>query len=340
MVHSPNDANAPVLLHFAPLTPTFMNENETRIGIIFSPRPGGRRRWKRIIAYVDTLGIDYDYVRADGTADVERVAAMMTRNGYGTVIVAGGDAALNFAINGIMSTVSPLGHHPVLGIFPGGYGNDFARFWGIGTKNYRDTIAQLLQRRTRRIDVGRCVLTSDVSSPEKTGDAGEEQTIYFLNCINIGTAAGIMNLRHKTRAIFGLRTVSYLISALLLLFKRMDYKMEFKTAGETFSHRAMTLCIGSASGYGQTPNAVPYNGLLDISLVTAPKATQIFHGLWLLFTGRFLSHRGLSVWRTRKVTFTRTSRAPLSIDGRYLHLHAATLTADILPDEIDFLILP
>lgn len=81
----------------------------------------------------------------------------------------------------------------------------------------------------------------------------------------------------------------------------MSFNLEFSTGGDHFKRRAMTLCIGSARGYGQTPSAVPYNGQLDVSLVTPPQFTQMLHGLWLLLTGRFLSHKGISVWRSNRI---------------------------------------
>ena len=187
----------------------------------------------------------------------------------------------------------------------------------------------MLENRKRSIDVGRCAIET------KNG----EQTEYFLNCVNVGAAASIMNLKHLTFSVFGLRTVSHFLSAFMLLFSKLTYNLHFTTAGEVVNKRAMTLCIGSARGYGQTPSAVPYNGLLDISLVTTPKFTQLVHGIYLLLTGRFLSHKGISVWRTRKVDFTQLSEAPVSLDGRYVCNHVKHLKVDVLKEAIDFLII-
>ena len=109
-------------------------------------------------------------------------------------------------------------------------------------------------------------------------------------------------------------------------------------SGEQISQRGMTLCVGSAHGYGQTPSAVPYNGMLDVTLVSKPQLVQIFHGLWLLFTGRFLSHRGVSVWRTSHIGIASTGHAMVSIDGRVLHKDIKAVDVSILPEEIEFLI--
>lgn len=86
----------------------------------------------------------------------------------------------------------------------------------------------------------------------------------------------------KTHHIFGSRTLSFLCSFILMIFQRLDYKMHVKINSDVIKRRVMTMCIGNGTGYGQTPNAVPYNGLLDVSVVSHPKTTQLFEGIYLL----------------------------------------------------------
>lgn len=302
-----------------------------RWGLIYCPKEGSRKthkRWKRINRYMTELGIQFDFVQSEGAGSVERLASMLTRSGYLTIIVVGGDAALNDALNGIMKTDSPNGYHPSLGVIPNGFGNDFAHYWGFDEGKYRATIDRLALHRTRKIDVG----TAEIES-----EAGKD-TRYFLNCVNVGTAAAIIRLRRKARSFWGMRMPSYLTSAFLLLFQRMDFKMDFTLNAERFRRRVMTVCVGSARGYGQTPSAVPYNGQLDVSAVSHPQVTQLFHGLWLLFTGRFLTHRNVSVWRTKGISFHSLGKARVSLDGHTLHQAVSRLTVGIRPEEIEFLI--
>ena len=300
-----------------------------KLGIIYTPRPDKKRRMKRLRQSLAEAFPASDYLRAESSEDVERIAAMMVANGYETILVVGGDIALSHAVNALMNAAElPLGRRPLLGVVPTGYFNDFARYWGL--TNMEERLPTLLANgQTRSVDVGRCTIG---------GDAG--QTFYFLNCVNLGLAAQIANLRHKTTRLFLYPTVSYFASALLLIFKRINFPLSFHLQGEEYSGNATTLCIGSALGYGQTPNAVPYNGLLDLSLVRKPALTQLFSGFHLLLTGRFLSHRGLSVWRTRRVDIDELKRVPVSVDGRYIGLQSTNLTVDLLPEALDFLILP
>lgn len=302
-------------------------------GVIYCPKDGKpgktERRWRKIRACLDAEGVSYDFVQSDGPEAVGRLAAMMTRNGYRTIVVVGGDSALNRALCGVMETASPDGRHPALGVIPNGYGNDFARFWGIDANDYRAAIATLARHRLRRVDVGAVTVGRE---------DGTEERLFFLNCCNIGAASAVTALRRKTRRRFFFRGTAYLLSSLLLLFQRMGFRFAFSMSGESHERHGMTLCIGSSRSYGLTPSAVPFNGLLDVTLVSKPMARQLLHGLWLLYTGRFLSHRGISVWRTRHILVTSTGRAPVSLDGRVLRRGVKSADVAILPEEIDFVI--
>ena len=304
---------------------------QTKWGVIYCPREGLKnpRPWNTICNYLREKGVHFDSVQSESQGSVERLASMLTQNGYRTIIVIGGDAALGDALNGMLSATSPDGVEPALGVIPNGFGNDFAKYWGYDVNNYKGAIDQLIFHRLRRVDVGHVSLTRR---------NGSVTTRHFLNCVNIGLAAAIINVRRKTNRFWGIRTLSYLSSAVILIFKRMLFKMEFRVGGENVRHKEMSVCVGSATGYGQTPSAVPYNGMLDVTAVSHPQITKIFHGLWLLFTGRFLTHESVKAWRCKQIRFSHIDKAPVSIDGRVFHHHVEALDISIEQEKINFII--
>ena len=301
------------------------------MGVIFCPRNrqgGTRRRLRKILHLLQERGAAFDYVWSESPGSVERLASMMTRAGYKKIVVVGGDAALNHALCGIFSVNGGEGRLPALGVIPAGYGNDFARFWDLNAGDSRAAVDALLRGHERKVDVGVCTLG---------GQDGQKYSV--LNCVNLGVAASITSLRRKTRTLCGLNTLSDLFSAVLLLFKRPAFRFTFNLPGERVDdRRAMTLCVGSSRGYGQTPSAVPYNGLLDVTMVSAPQPTQVLHGIWLLFTNRFLSHKGVSVWRTKSIAFASTGNAPMSIDGRMVHESLSQVDLSVMQEKISFII--
>ena len=67
-------------------------------GVIYNPKAGTRKvqkRWKEIKEYMDQKGVAYDYVQSEGFGSVERLAGILANNGYTTIVVVGGDGALN-----------------------------------------------------------------------------------------------------------------------------------------------------------------------------------------------------------------------------------------------------
>ena len=100
----------------------------------------------------------------------------------------------------------------------------------------------------------------------------------------------------------------------------------------------MTVCIGSARGYGLTPNAVPYNGWLDVSVIYRPELLQLLKGLWLLVNRRLLNlKKVVKPYRTRKVKILRAQNAAISLDGRQLY-HNCPIDVKILPEALNLII--
>ena len=161
---------------------------------------------------------------------------------------------------------------------------------------------------------------------------------YFLNCVNVGLIADMMNLRRQARSLLGSRTLSLIASIFLMIFHRMEYKMHVRINSDTINRKVMNMCIGSGPGYGQTPSAVPYNGMLDVSVVYHPELLQLFAGFWLLLTGRFLNHRSVHPYRTREVVVEDCNKAMVGVDGRLLGTPVGSYRISVEQEVINFLI--
>ena len=96
--------------------------------------------------------------------------------------------------------------------------------------------------------------------------------------------------------------------------------------------------MGSEMCIRDRPNAVPYNGMVDVSVVSSPKITQLFVGIWLLFTGRFLSHRSVHPYRTDGVSVMEAGHALVGIDGRLMSTPVGPYKINVEKEVINFLI--
>jgi YegS/Rv2252/BmrU family lipid kinase len=307
-------------------------EKTTRWGILYCPKTGAcstRKRWEKIQKALDGRKVQYDMVQSETAESVERLVKMLISNGYKTIIIVGGDSALNDAVNCLMQEEKVVRDEIALGVIPNGVMNDFARFWDFNEDNVEQTIDWLVKRRIRQVDLG-CIRYTNAN--------GEKCHRYFLNCINIGMTADIMNLRRQTRRLFGSRTLSFISSLFVMLFHRMEYKMKLKINSDVIDRKVMTVCIGSGPGYGQTPNAVPYNGMLDVSVVYHPEVVQLIEGVWLLITGRFLNHRSVHPYRTQEIEVEHAKHAMVGIDGRLMKTPVGPFRVDVEQEMIKFLI--
>ena len=303
-----------------------------RWGILYCPKASifdPSKRWEKIQKVLDERKVAYDMVQSESAESVERLIKMMISNGYKTIVIVGGDSALNDAVNCLMLEEKAVRDEIALGVIPNGVMNDFARFWDFDEDHVEQTIDWLLLHRTRKIDLG-CIRYVNAK--------GEKCHRYFLNCLNIGMTADIMNLRRQTRRLFGSRTLSFVSSLFVMFFHRMEYKMKLRINSDTIDRKVMTVCIGNATGYGQTPNAVPYNGMLDVSVVYHPEVVQLIEGLWLLITGRFLNHRSVHPYRTTEVRVDEALHALVGIDGRLMKTPVGAFKVDVEQEVINFLI--
>ena len=201
-----------------------MNEQQQRWGILYCPKKGfanQRKRWAKIEEYLNKNDIVFDFIQSENSNSVERLVKMMINNGYKTIVIVGGDSALNDAVNSLMQTEKSVREDVVLGVIPNGIMNDFARFWQLRENDIEYAIETLKKRRVRKIDLGKI----KYKNPK-----GEPCHRYFLNCVNIGLVAAIMNLRRQTRKMLGSRMLSFIFSFILLLFQRLEYMLHIPIA--------------------------------------------------------------------------------------------------------------
>ena len=290
---------------------------QNRWGVIYSSNPGifrANKRWKQIRQYIEQKGIQYDFVQSEAFGSVERLTGMLCENGYKTIVLVGDDGALYDAINAIMNHRDILHSDFAFGVIPYGIGHDYARFWGLSSDDYQDAINRILDRKTRKIDVGYISYTNN--------DIDEKR--YFLNCINIGLGARLVKITNDMLRLTGSNIFSVIPILVRRVFERKSFDLKFQIETEVVDGEYMSVCIGNCLGYGQTPNSVPYNGMVDVTTVTRPQWWQLIEGFWLLGKGRFLNYKNVHPYRAQSVKVIDIERAFLTLDGRELSIKRPT----------------
>lgn len=303
------------------------NRNRRRWGIVYSPKLGALRsdkRWKEIREYLQEKGVEFEFAHAGDSAAVESCAKLFADNGYDTVVVVGGDGALYEAVNGIM--MSENRDNVCLGIIPNGIANDFAAYWGLSYGDYKMAVDCIIARRVRKVDLGCCTYNTDRGVQKR----------YFLNVLNIGLSAKIVEVANKNNTIFS-KLVYKVCGFVYLLFRRQNFHMRFKLNSQVVDKRFMMLCIGNSTGYGMTPSAVPYNGWIDVSAIKMAPFLGMLEGMRMLMKRRILNFKRVEPFRTTEICIESVDNALAGIDGRLFYpTYPMTVTAE--PEKLNLII--
>ena len=303
------------------------NNNRHRWGIIYCPKVGvfkPMKRWNEIRDYLKGKGVEYDFIQSENYTSIERLSRVLADNGYETIVLVGGDGALQDAVNGIMASKNR--DKVSFGIIPNGIANDFARYWGLDDDNYKDAVDCIMAHRTRKVDVGCCKYAVD----------GNEVCRYFLNVVNIGLAAHFVEIANRKRFVFA-AAASTMTSFFHLLFHRQNYMMKFRLNNQTVEQRFMMMCIGNSRGYGMTPSAVPYNGLLDVSAIKMPRFMGVLQGLYMACRRKIMNFSLMVPFRTNEIVIVSVDDAPAGIDGRPFN-PTYPMRVTIMPEAFNFII--
>ena len=98
-----------------------MAVDTSRWGILYCPRKsngGSRKHREKLEGVLASRKVEYDIVQSESTESVERLVRMLVNNGYKTIVIVGGDTALNDAVNCLMN-INPEERNSIsLGVNP------------------------------------------------------------------------------------------------------------------------------------------------------------------------------------------------------------------------------
>jgi diacylglycerol kinase family enzyme len=178
----------------------------------------------------------------------------------------------------------------------------------------------------RKVDLGCCTYNTDRGVQKR----------YFLNVLNIGLSAKIVEVANKNNTIFS-KLVYKVCGFVYLLFRRQNFHMRFKLNSQVVDRRFMMLCIGNSTGYGMTPSAVPYNGWIDVSAIKMSPFLGMLEGMRMLMKRRILNFKRVEPFRTTEICIESVDNALAGIDGRLFYpTYPMTVTAE--PEKLNLII--
>ncbi|MFN8240833.1 MAG: diacylglycerol kinase family protein [Bacteroidales bacterium] len=304
--------------------------NSSCIAIV-NPNAGngkGKKDWKRIEGLFLREGITAvpQFTTCKGHAmELARKAVM---EGHDRIITVGGDGTLNEVINGIFTQDKRDPRDIAVGLLPVGTGNDWGRMFGIPLV-YEAAVKVIKENRQMRHDVGLVnYFTGDI-----------QQKRYFINIAGLGFEALVVKKTNKQKDKGKSNTAIYFYNLLSSLLSYHITPADIYIDGVKNSSKVFSVNVGNGrycgGGMRQTPEALPYDGLLDITVIKEMGRLEIIRNLNLLYDGTILSHPKVDGYRASSVRVESESLLYAEADGESLGHTPAEFT--VIPSAINII---
>jgi YegS/Rv2252/BmrU family lipid kinase len=281
---------------------------------IVNPNAGngkGKKDWDRISGLLEKAEIR---VRAQFTkkkADAIEFTREAIVSGFRKIIVVGGDGTLNEAVNGVFTQDKCPTKEIVIGMIPVGTGNDWGRMFGIPLV-YEGAVNVIKENKTLLHDIG---VISYHSGNEKLKR-------YFINIAGIGFEAMVVMKSNKQKDKGRSSAPIYFYNLLSSLIAYKKTNADITIDGKKITNRIFSINVGNGrycgGGMRQTPDALPDDGLLDITVIKEMGRIEIIKSLKILYDGTILSHPKVDGYRAKNLRVETESLLYAEADGESL----------------------
>jgi YegS/Rv2252/BmrU family lipid kinase len=262
--------------------------------LIVNPSAGRGRAARLLPAVEQALRARSVAFRVERTESLDhaREVARATLERGETAAAMGGDGLLGAVAGELRGTDG------VLGVLPGGRGNDFARKLGIGT-DPRRACDVLAAGREREIDVA-----------EAAGHT-------FLGIASAGIDSDVQDIANASRLPLGRLVYVYATLRALAGWRQARWRVEIDGEAESFAGYSVAVANSGVFGGGMylVPGAALDDGVLDVVLARASPRRSYASALPKVFRGTHVHSPHLVFRRGREIAFAADRPFPVYADG-------------------------
>ncbi len=276
---------------------------------------GGRlgREWPRLEQRLGITGLESDVVFTEAPGHASELAYRTVAAGAARVLVAGGDGTVCEAAEGLAAS----GGRCELAILPLGTGNDAARTLGIPL-DLEAAAGTALNGATRSVDLIR------------VGDR------MVLNAIGIGLTADINERAARIKWVRGIAV--YLGTAAVSLFKFRAPRVRIVVDGRIIESTMTILAVHNGpttgGGFALTPDAVPDDGLLDVTLVPDVPVSGRLKRLIGALRGTLHTMDGSIALQAKSLELHHDEPLAVHFDGNQDRLEGPVTRFEIVPEAL------
>jgi YegS/Rv2252/BmrU family lipid kinase len=293
-----------------------MNQNSDQKEwlMIVNPNAGngkGKKDWDKISALLKKEDLPFTVKFTERKCQAIIFAREGITAGFRKIITVGGDGTLNEVVNGVFSnTVCPT-NDISLAMIPVGTGNDWARMFGIPS-DYEKAIKIICENKQMIHDIGIINFF----------DGTEKKSRYFINIAGLGFESVVVRRTNIQKDKGRGGKLIYFYNLLMSLLSYKNTKAEVVIDGKKIDADVFSINVGNGrycgGGMRQTPNALPNDGVLDVTVINGMGKIEIIRNLKILYDGTILKHPKIDGYKCKNLTVTSDSVIYTEADGESL----------------------
>lgn len=263
---------------------------------------------------------------------IEITRNMVNDLGFTKIIAVGGDGTLNEVVNGIFQQKRFATSDILLGMITVGTGNDWGRMYKFPMK-YEKAIRILSKQRTFLQDVGKVKYRHD----------SEDKSRYFINVAGMGYDALVAKKTNAKKAEGKGGTLAYLLNLVTGLYQYQNVQLSIMVdQKEVVNDKVFSMSIGicryNGGGMMQLPNAIPDDGLLDITVIRKTTKWRIIKNIKNLYDGSFIKLPEVDTFRGKTVSVTSNPRHSILLETDGESLGVSPLDFTIVPRAVKLIV--
>lgn len=282
--------------------------------VIVNPNAGrrkGEKDWLEIAALLNEAEIRFVNVFTEHPNHAVKLARKYIEAGYRRIIVVGGDGTLNEVVNGVFTQKRFPTKDILLAMIPVGTGNDWGRSFGI-PHTYREAIQVIRDCKVVNQDAGRVHYMQ--------GELPKHR--HFINMAGLGFDAMVAKRTNKVKQEGKGGPFSYIISLLASLITYQPTISQVSVDGQQIDadifSMSVAICRFNGGGMMQAPDAIPDDGLFDVTIINRVSRFVVVKSIKKLYDGTFLKMPQVKTFRGAKVEIESNPALYLETDGESL----------------------
>jgi YegS/Rv2252/BmrU family lipid kinase len=196
-------------------------------------------------------------------------------------------------------------------MIPVGTGNDWGRMFGIPLV-YEGAVQVIKECKLMKHDIGVMSYFNGVQKEKR----------YFINIAGLGFESVVVKKTNIQKDKGKSSKAVYLYNLLSSLVSHRNTLADIDIDGEKSTCSIFSINVGNGKycggGMRQTPDALPDDGLLDITVIRDMSKFEVIRSLKLLYDGTILSHPKVDGYRAKNLSVSSGTLLYLEADGESL----------------------